>query len=604
MAADIVQEIKLRTDLVELISAYVPLRQAGRTHKGLCPFHAEKTPSFVVDGERGFFKCYGCGAKGDCFSFIQQKEGLDFNGAGESLARRLGLEWTRRGETRESRSQRERLYDVVTLAERFFCRSLAAAPEVRNYLLGRGLTPETIEEFRLGYAPGGYEALLAWLRRQQVSLEDAQEADLLVQGEHGLRDRFVDRVMFPIADLEGRTIAFGGRALRADVPAKYLNSKETPIFQKGRTLFGLNLAKRIIPESGFAVIVEGYMDLIALHQAGIRNAVAGLGTAFTDTNAVALRRYLGRDGYLVFCYDGDSAGMRAVEANASKFEAQGVEVRVADLPEGADPDTYLQQQGADAFRSLLSRAEPLLDYQLNRLRLKYNLSDEAARLPFVRDAARLIARTGSHLTRQEYAGKLSRVLDRLADEWYPGEPHRAMQARVALSNEVNRLLRSDRVEQAVGVRPAAPAVPAAPANVRTRIEREVLRAALSEFRWAQWMAERVRPDYFSDPEIRQLAEKLLESRGGAAAGFGEQGHSVRDDPENAQLVSELLIEETPLSDEAVERAIDALVRAWKQQRQRELHAAFSRGELGLDDSRAAELRQLNAELGGKGRRED
>lgn len=608
MATDIVQEIKLRTDLVELISAYVPLRQAGRTHKGLCPFHAEKTPSFVVDGERGFFKCYGCGAKGDCFSFLQQKDSLDFNTAGEVLARRLGLEWHRRGDSAESRSRREQLYDVTALAERFFRQSLAQTPEVTRYLLARGLTEATIEEFRLGYAPGGYEALLGWLRRQKASLELAEEADLVLKGEHErLRDRFVDRVMFPISDLEGRTIAFGGRALRADVPAKYLNSRETPIFQKGRTLYGLHLAKRAIPENGFAVIVEGYMDLIALHQAGIHNSVAGLGTAFTDQNAATLQRYLGKEAYLVFCYDGDSAGMRAVEANASKFESMGVDLRVAALPEGADPDTYIQQHGSDSFRALLTRAEPLLDYGLNHLRLKYNLSDESARLPFVREAARLIARSGSHLTRQEYAAKLSRVLDRLADEWYPGEPHRAMQARVALSHEVNRLLRTDRIDGAassMGVRGTPPPVPKAGVSAEVRAQREVLRATLSEYRWAQQAADRLTLAHFTDEVFRGLAEKLFADYAGEGQNLVERTYSVRNDPENAELVSELLIEEAPLSDEAVAGAINLLERAWKQRRKEELLRVIEQGELTPDDPRWHEYRQLNEELKGRSRRED
>lgn len=603
MAVDIVAEIKLRTDLVELIAQYVPLKKSGRSHKGLCPFHAEKTPSFHVDGERGFYKCYGCGKGGDCFSFLQEKEGLSFNEAGEVLARRLGLQWTRRGETQEQRSNRERLYDGVALAERFFRRSLEAAPEVREYLVRRGLRPETIELFRLGYAPPGYEALLRWLRREQVSLEEAEAADLVYKGENGLRDRFVDRVIFPIFDLEGRPIAFGGRTMRADGIPKYLNSRETPIFQKGKTLYGLHLAKKAIPDAGFAVVVEGYMDVIALHQAGIANAVASLGTGVTETNVGILSRY-SRD--LVMCYDGDSAGMQAAERNSSMFEQAGCSVRVASLPAGEDPDTYIAEHGADSFRALLNRAEPLLDYQLTKLRATYNLSEESARLPFVREAARIIARSGSALTRQEYAGRLTRLLDRLAEEWYPGDPHRAMQARVALAQEVTRLLRSDRMNgRAVhATAPETLAVTAQPGH-RVPRERYVLRAALTEDHWAARIAERVGPEQFTEPELAAVAAALLGNNESesieAAAG---RVAAVKADPAYGSLVSELVMDETPLSEEGLEHSLAALERSWKERRKRELERAYSAGELQPGDSRREEMRRLSMELGGRQRRED
>jgi DNA primase len=611
MAADIVQEIKLRTDLVELISAYVPLKRSGASYKGLCPFHGEKTPSFHVMPERGFYRCYGCGEGGDCFSFVQRQQGLSFNEAGEFLARRLGLEWQRRGDTAERRSERERLYDVNTLAERFFRRSLEQAPEVRQYLEKRGLHPETIEEFRIGYAPPGYEALLRWLKAQKVPIEDAQAADLLVQGEHGLRDRFVDRVVFPILDVEGRTIAFGGRTLRPDGIPKYLNSRETPIFQKGRTLYGLTFAWREIPKAGFAVAVEGYMDVIALHQAGIRNTVAGLGTAITDQQVGILRRYASDKEYrLVMCFDGDSAGLNAALRSSSMFEQAGCDVRIAVLPEGDDPDTYVKTNGADALRALLNRAQPLLDYQLEALRKKYDLRDEGARLPFVREAARTIAQSGSHLTRQEYAGKLSVLLDRLAEEWYPGDPHRAMQARAALTQEVARLLRVTRTGPRGLVLPggsAGPPVPApkAPRGARERAERYVLRAALSEDRWAERAAERLTPEQFATGELLGVANALLGNNGPIGSGGAvERAEAVRTDPALAHIASELLVEEAPLSEEGLEECFVALERARSEGRLRELQPLIETGEIGPGDPRFEEYRALRAQRGGRDRRED
>ncbi len=643
MAADgLVQEIKLRTDLVELISAYVPLKRSGRTHSGLCPFHSEKTPSFVVDGERGFFKCYGCGKGGDCFTFLQEKEGLAFPEAAERLARRCGLEWVQTGVSPEQRSQRERLHDVVALAARFFQQRLDQTPGVAEYLARRGVLPETMREFGLGYAPDDYEGLLRWLRGQSVTLEEGEAADLVVRTERGVRDRFVDRLIFPIFDLERRPVAFGGRTLRAEGQPKYLNSRETAIFSKGRTLYGLHTAKAAIPQAGFTVVVEGYMDLIALHQAGVENAVATLGTALTDTHVSMLRRYAQE---LVICYDGDSAGMRSAEQNSARFEEAGCRVRVARLPAGADPDTYLQEHGVEGFRSLLNHAEPLLDYQLNMLRRKYDLADERARYPYVREAVAIIRSRGSMVTRQEYASRLTRSLERLAEEWYPGDPHRALEAQTALRQEVSRGLRDGNARQgngppplvthSVGVTtrvgdfgppprrpvgrdggrrgeragrpggwgtrvPVSPAAAAAGGSTATA-ERYVVRAAFAEPYWAAWIVEELALEHFSEPELRPLVELLLADDGRDA---GARAEEIRQDPANAALLSRLLMVEEPLSEEGLASCVAALHRNRQQRRLQELQQQQLAGQLHSGDPEAAELRELLAGMGGSQRRED
>lgn len=611
MPDDIVQEIKQRTDLVELIGQHVPLRQSGRTHRGLCPFHAEKTPSFHVDGERGFFKCYGCGKGGDCFTFLMERDGLTFHEAGEYLARRLGLAWTRRGESAEARSQRERLFDVLALAERYYCEQLRLAPVAGTYLRRRGIDEETAIAFRLGYAPPGYEALLAWLRRQKVPLDDAEAADLVLQGERGLRDRFVDRLMFPITDLEGRTIGFGGRTLQAEGVPKYLNSRETALFHKSRTLYGLHLARNAIADSGMAVVVEGYMDVIGLHQAGITNTVACLGTAIAEGHIALLRRFLDRpDHRLVLCLDGDSAGIRAALRASTMLESSGCNVYVAALPPGEDPDTFVRRHGAPALRGLLNRAVPLMEYELGMLRRKYDLAQPANRLLFVREAAQAIARSASHLTRQEYAGRVTAVLDRLADEWYQGSPAEAMSARVALRQELARLLRT-----------ARPVAPGAPDQRRERepapevraamgsrsgqyaAERYVLRAALSEPHWAELVAARVFPSYFTSPELAPLAEQLLAGcENGASA--AARARRVRADPDHAVTVSDLLLDMLPLSDEVLAGHLDALEWAARRRRLEQLQALHAAGQLGDGDPRAAELLTLSRELSGRRRRED
>lgn len=594
---DVVEEIKLRIDLVELISAYVPLKQSGSTFKGLCPFHSEKSPSFTVNRERGFFKCFGCNAGGDCFKFIQLREGLSFPEAGEFLARKAGVEWVTRGQTPEQRSERERLYDVVALTERFYRQRLAENRDVQKYVTRRGISPETVEQFGIGYAPGGYEALLSWLKREKVSLEDAERADVILQGEHGWRDRFVDRLIFPIYDLDGRPIAFGGRTLQPDGVPKYLNSRETPIFLKGKTFYGLHLAKRAIPRSGFVVAVEGYMDLIALHQAGIDNSVASLGTAITEAGVGILRRY---GGELRMCYDGDGAGMRAALRNSTMFEAAGCEVRVARLPEGDDPDTYIKKNGADAFRALLNRAEPLLDYQLDELRKRYNLTDERARLPFVREAARVIGQSGSHLVRQDYARKVEGVLDKLAQECYPGEPHQGLRMRMSLNLELNRLLDTDRVNgRATGSNTNRMSGPAPKRSRRAWAERSLLRAALTEPRWAEWLERYAVPEYFRDAELQGIVWRLLGNNPDEPGSVVERAERIRLDVEISEIVSELVtetfLESTPHTDEVLEGFFLELEREYKMDRRKELRRMIGAGEIGGDDPRYDEYQQLVAE---------
>jgi DNA primase len=337
------------------------------------------------------------------------------------------------------------------------------------------------------------------------------------------------------------------------------------------------------------------MDLIALHQAGVTNSVASLGTAITQEHVKILRRY-GSEVELVMCYDGDSAGIRAAVRNSKEFEAAGCAVRVARLPQGEDPDTYIQQHGVDSFRALLNRAEPLLDYQLNELRARYNLSDETARLPFVREAARIIAESGSHLVRQEYAARLMQTLDRLADEWYPGDPHRAMQARIALRDEVNRLLRTGRQDgQATRRAPNMP-VPKTRLSGRAHAERYLVRAALAEFHWAVWIAERLKPEHFAEAELQRVVEALF-GDGERSDTAGERAEAIRNDPAFAELASGLLLDETPLSEERLEESLLILVRVRKEERLRELQEGLKAGTLQPEEMQ--ELLQLQAELGGR-----
>ena len=597
---DSIQEIRDRIDLVELVSRHVALRRAGNSFKGLCPFHQEKTPSFTVNPQGGFFKCFGCGVGGDCFSFVMQMENLTFVEAAERLARQAGVEFQRRGDTRERRSERERLLELNALAERFYRRQLDNFRPARDYLLNRGLTEETLEEFKLGYAPATWEALLHHLRKEGASIAELERAGLTMQGQRGPRDRFVDRIMFPIHDVEGRPIGFGARGMKPDAVPKYLNSPDTPTFNKSRTLYGLNLARKAIDEAGFAVTVEGYMDVIGCHQAGVTNVIATLGTALTEDHARILRRYTDN---LVMAYDGDSAGLKAALRNSGMFEEAGCNVRVLAMPSGQDPDSLIQEEGVGAFHHLVNQALPLLDFRLEQLRQEHDLQSAEGRLAYVRAAAAAIADSQSHLTRQEYAGRVSSLLDRLAEEWYPGEPRRAEAASRALRQELDQLLgsrkppsrrRQPEARPKTAARSQTAAVDSAIVDRTALAEQYVLRAALSDPRWMQLLTERLETQHFSGADFAAVAAALLTADGDEPSARRER---VLQQHELAEAVSTLLMSEGPQpTDEGVEDGVRQLERSWKQQRLRQIQAEISKGTGSQTDQLKAEYRRLEQEV--------
>ncbi|MBI3909617.1 MAG: DNA primase [Armatimonadetes bacterium] len=605
---DVVQEIKERTDLVELISGYITLRRAGKNWKGLCPFHAEKTPSFHVDPERGFWRCYGCNAGGDAFRFVERIENLTFIEAAEKLARRLGLEFVPRGGSPERASERQRLLAVTALAERFFREQLARSPRALNYLRERGLSPDTVgilERFQLGYAPGGWEALLQYLRAQRVPVAEMERAGLVTRGANGLRDRFVDRLIFPIADAQGQTIAFAGRVLDPEGVPKYLNSPETPLFNKGRLWYGLHLAREGIRAAGYAVAVEGYIDVITCHQAGILHVVAGMGTAITEAQTRALRRYTDR---LTLVYDGDSAGLAAALRAGPMFEEAGLDVRVAALPPGEDPDTLVRAGGAAALHAAIESAEPLLEHRIGLIRQRYNLLDAGQRLAMVREAARAIAESRSPLTRQAGASRLGEIVAGLATF---GGVERQMDEQAALLAEVrSRTLSGLQDAGRPGQPGAAPrqrgAARRGPARRETPkgappggpdglalAQRWVLQAVLSQPEWLPALRERLRPEDFPDEQCRRLAMALLGNNEGESA----EPRTLLRDPSFAEEISALLVRDEASIDEVTFQASMAfLEKRAKERRFQALQQEFDKGTLSRNDQRYSEYLQLVREL--------
>ena len=359
--AAFLDELRARVGLASIVGKRVRLIRRGREHHGLCPFHKEKTPSFTVNEDKGFYHCFGCGKHGSAFDFVMETEGLSFPEAVERLAGEAGMELPARDpEARARDDERGALIPALAAACAFFERTLRM-PEGRQaleYLRGRGLTDETITQFRLGYAPDRRDGLKAALLREGFTEERLVEAGLLIRPEdnaaRGTYDRFRGRVMFPIQDRRGRVIAFGGRILGEGEP-KYLNSPETPLFHKGFTLYALSQATGPAREAGEIVVVEGYMDVIALHQSGIRNAVAPLGTALTEDQIRLLWRIAPEP---ILSFDGDPAGSRAALraiVRALPLLKPGYSLRFAFLPAGEDPDSMVRRQGADAVRKMLSR---------------------------------------------------------------------------------------------------------------------------------------------------------------------------------------------------------------------------------------------------------
>ena len=368
---DKVGEIKGRVDIVELISEYVSLKKAGRNFLGLCPFHSEKTPSFTVNRERQMYYCFGCGEKGDVFAFLMRLNNATFPETLKLLADKTGVvlpasSFRKDGKT--SSTAREQIIHINSIAASYFTGNLFSpnGKAALSYLQERGLKESTIEVFGLGYAPDGWRNLKNQLEQKKVPLKLAAEAGLIVIREDRpdvLYDRFRNRLMFPVKDVDGRIIAFGGRIL-GDGEPKYLNSPESPAYIKGRQLYGLNQAKEAIRQSGYAILVEGYFDLIVLWDAGIKNVVATLGTALTKDHIALIKRYTDQVAVL---FDADEAGKKALARSVEMFVAAHMDARAVVLPEGLDPDDFVRRSGGDALKRLVEEAPSIVDYYIDSM---------------------------------------------------------------------------------------------------------------------------------------------------------------------------------------------------------------------------------------------
>jgi DNA primase len=371
---DVLDRVLSAHDVVEVVSRSVPLQKAGRAWKALCPFHEEKTPSFTVNPDRQTFKCFGCQAGGNVFGFLMKREGLTFPEAVRLLAAEKGIpvpEAGRRGAGDESRIEGVRA--ALALAQDLYVKTLAseAGTAARAYLAHRGFPPEAVREYGLGLSPAGWEGLLDAAKARRVPAAVLEDAGLVIRRDSGTSwfDRFRGRLMFPIADPQGRVVSFGARALEGEQP-KYLNGPETPVFSKGRTLYGLDRAKDGIRAAGHAILMEGYTDVLMAHRHGVGAAVAGMGTAFTTDQARLLARHTTR---VVLLYDGDKAGRLAAEKSLDVLLVEGLEVRIALLPEGRDVDEVLLEEGVERLDAIVAAAKGLFDFKIDQLATRLDL---------------------------------------------------------------------------------------------------------------------------------------------------------------------------------------------------------------------------------------
>lgn len=532
------ERIRERIDLVRLVEeSGVVLRRAGKNYIGKCPFHRDDTPSFSVSPEKQLYHCFGCGASGTVFTFVAKRENLDFEEAVRKLAARVGVPLE---ETLATPPEEQQILAANRLARELWYARLLDPEEgraAREYLAERGIRDETIREQKLGYSPPAWDFLLNAMVRHGFSEDLLVKAGLLRQREGGgYYDYFRNRILFPILNERGDVVAFGGRALNDESP-KYLNSPETPLYKKNEVLYFLSFARSAIQEEGRALITEGYFDAISLYQAGIKNVVASLGTALSETHARLLKRLCEE---VMFVFDGDEAGHRAVLRGAPVFLGEGFRVRICVLPAGDDPDTFVRREGASAFRLRVENAVNLVEFQIRRF--ASNPSDPESKLAFVRDLAELLRPIPSALLVREYAQMAADDLDLSPED---------------VLDELRR--------RGVSVRASASKVPVPrqkSLTIRLQLERKLLARMLALPAAIPNVFERLSPGDFEDDLHREVARILwLHAREAEPVDVRRLMESCYDDAVR-ELLAQLALMRTPPD---VRAEIDACVEKLEHQ---------------------------------------
>ena len=486
-----IEQVAAASDIVDIINGYVPLKRSGSTWKACCPFHREKSPSFTVNPARQMFKCFGCGAGGSVFKFVTSFVNIDFPSAVRMLAERAGIPIVeensgRADEQRGAGQVRRRLLALHSEATEWFHRNLMKSPgaqHARDYLKSRGLTAEVAERWKLGYAPNSYDACVRWAADREYRRDELVKGGLFrpddendETGRSGGKDRFRDRLMFPISNEIGEVIGFSGRVLVSDTKApKYVNSPESPIFTKGKVLFGLHMAKRAIIDRKFAIVCEGQIDLITAFEAGIQNVTAPQGTAFTKQQADILKRHADE---VVLCFDSDNAGQAAAEKSLPSLLEANVTVKVATMPPGEDPDSLIRTQGAGAFEARIKAGRDFFDFQIERLAGTFDLDTPRGKAQFSRKLAESVALVTDTVLREAVVGKVSARLGLSPQDF-----------RALLRKKPTFRPRAGQADlRASGTEPEEPAADAAPAfEPPSREVSTLLKVALQDDEARAWL---------------------------------------------------------------------------------------------------------------------
>lgn len=522
---EIIEEVRLSNDLVEVVSEYIHLEKKGGGYFGLCPFHKEKTPSFHVEPVKQFYYCFGCNQGGNVFHFIMNIENLSFTDALRLLADRAGIvlpEPDNREEQQKLRL-RKRILEANKEAARFYFSCLAAEKgrEALKYLHNRGLTNRTIRQFGLGYAPDEWSLLSDYLQEKGYDEFVLVQSGLAIKSKSGrLIDRFRGRIIFPIFDVRGNVVAFGGRVMDDSLP-KYINSPETPCYSKGRELFGLHLAKKSSERK--LLIVEGYMDVISLHQAGIDFAVASLGTALTGMQGRLLKKYADE---VILGYDSDTAGQNATERGLEVLNRLGCRVKVLQIPDGKDPDEFIRKNGPEKFKMLIDRAISLLEYKIGVLKKTYPQDTEEGKLSFLNGVADLLTEVENFMEREIIIRKISENYGISADALHAEVDRRLKQKQ---RKEKNTEFNSARQELTGSVKTAKVRKDD---DIRARYEIMLLAMLCRENRLYKKVSDRYPVSAFSEGSVKEMAGVLYE-RLANGGDFVPEEYISRLDPEKA-----------------------------------------------------------------------
>lgn len=495
-----IDELVARNPIEDVVGQYVNLRRSGANMFGLCPFHGEKTASFSVAPDKGIYYCFGCHKGGGVVNFMMEIEGLSYPDAVRSLAKRVGMEVPEDEQYQSRYRQQERLWALSKEAARYFHAQLylPAGQEGLAYAQKRGLPKSVLTRFGIGFAPNSWTGMVDALRAKGYTDQEMIEAGLVSEKNGRIYDRFRNRLMFPIIDVRGNLIGFGGRVMDDSKP-KYLNSPETLIFNKRKNLFGLNIAKKT--KLGYLILVEGYMDAIALHQFGFDCAVASLGTSLTEDHAVLLSRYTDQ---VVLIYDGDEAGQNATRRAIPMLEKAGLQVKVLKMRDAKDPDEFLHKFGADKFKLLLEESSNRVEYQLNAIRQKYDLREDDQRVKFIQESAELISSLGSAVQREVYGGRAADAAKISYD---------AMKLEVTKAFK-RRLARERKKQERIDLAPAEALQPKSRSihydNMKSAMAEETILALVLREPALLDQTKELKPEEFSSPLLGKVFSQLIQ----------------------------------------------------------------------------------------------